>query len=36
MDMTRIVVAHRPQTAGLADRIVVLGNGRVQPPPGAS
>lgn len=29
LDMTRIVVAHRPQTAGLADRIVRLANGRV-------
>lgn len=29
LDITRIVVAHRPQTASMADRIVTLSSGRV-------
>ena len=29
LKLTRIIVAHRPQTAETADRVVVLGRGRV-------
>jgi ATP-binding cassette, subfamily B, bacterial CvaB/MchF/RaxB len=30
--MTRITIAHRPQTLQMADRLVILGGGRVQEP----
>lgn len=30
MNMTRIIVAHRPQTLAMVDRIIFLGNGEVQ------
>ena len=32
LKITRIVIAHRPETIRAADRIVVLREGRVSPP----
>ena len=29
LEMTRIIVAHRPQTAATADRVVTLAGGRI-------
>jgi ATP-binding cassette subfamily B protein RaxB len=34
LTMTRIIVAHRPQTLELADRVVHLQHGRIAPPIG--
>jgi ATP-binding cassette, subfamily B, bacterial CvaB/MchF/RaxB len=33
LSMTRITIAHRPQTLQMADRLVILGGGRVQESP---
>ena len=32
LSMTRITIAHRPQTLQMADRLVILGGGRMQEP----
>ena len=36
LSMTRITIAHRPQTLQMADRLVILGGGRVQEPTDAN